>query len=99
MLQFDFRNGPLRRKYDGLKYSLKNIEDIYYELSLQNAHNLDLSLSEEPEAKKQRSSKTESDSLTSSISSPFDSSELDQIRERLELYDKFREVRLDITLL
>ena len=34
MLEFDFRNGPLRRKYDGLKYALKNIEDITYELSL-----------------------------------------------------------------
>jgi predicted translin family RNA/ssDNA-binding protein len=34
LLEFDFRNGPLRRKYDGLKYALKNIEDITYELSL-----------------------------------------------------------------
>lgn len=35
-LEFDFRNGPLRRKYDGLKYALKNIEDISFELSLIN---------------------------------------------------------------
>ena len=34
MLSFDFRNGPLRRKYDGLKYSLKKIEDLMYEFSL-----------------------------------------------------------------
>ena len=34
MLQFDFRNGPLRRKYDGLKYALKTIEDVCYEMSL-----------------------------------------------------------------
>jgi predicted translin family RNA/ssDNA-binding protein len=34
MLEFDFRNGQLRRKYDGLKYALKKLEDITYELSL-----------------------------------------------------------------
>ena len=34
MLEFDFRNGPIRRKYDGLKYALKTIEDIVYEISL-----------------------------------------------------------------
>ena len=33
-LEFDFRNGHLRRKYDGLKYVIKTIEDITYELSL-----------------------------------------------------------------
>jgi len=41
MLEFDFRNGPLRRKYDGLKYCLRTIEDIIFELSLQqqSSHN------------------------------------------------------------
>jgi hypothetical protein len=34
MLEFDFRNGPLRKKYDVLKYALKSIEDIVYEMSL-----------------------------------------------------------------
>jgi len=34
MLEFDFRNGPLRHKYDGLKYVIKKLEDITYELSL-----------------------------------------------------------------
>lgn len=37
MLEFDFRNGPLRRKYDGLKYAVRNIEDVLFELSLQGA--------------------------------------------------------------
>ncbi|KAJ1458951.1 hypothetical protein M885DRAFT_435750, partial [Pelagophyceae sp. CCMP2097] len=34
MLEFDLRNGPLRRKFDGLKYSLRRLEDLLYEQSL-----------------------------------------------------------------
>lgn len=34
MLEFNFRNGNLRRKFDGLKYALRSIENITYELSL-----------------------------------------------------------------
>ena len=37
LLQFDFRNGPLRRKYDGTKYALKTIETVLYELSVAGA--------------------------------------------------------------
>lgn len=31
-LEFDFRNGNLRRKYDGLKYALRRVEDVTYEM-------------------------------------------------------------------
>jgi predicted translin family RNA/ssDNA-binding protein len=34
MLEFSFRNGYLRRKYDSLKYCLRNVENIYFELSM-----------------------------------------------------------------
>ena len=37
LLQLDFRNGPLRRKYDGTKYSLKNLETLLYELTVTGA--------------------------------------------------------------
>lgn len=37
LLQFDFRNGPLRRKYDGTKYALKTLETVLYELSVAGA--------------------------------------------------------------
>jgi predicted translin family RNA/ssDNA-binding protein len=37
LLLFDFRNGPLRRKYDGTKYALKTIETVLYELSVAGA--------------------------------------------------------------
>jgi hypothetical protein len=31
---FDFRNGALRRKFDAIKYTLKKLEQVVYELSL-----------------------------------------------------------------
>ena len=34
LMAFDFRNGPLRRKYDSVKYALKRQEDLLYEQSL-----------------------------------------------------------------
>lgn len=37
LLQYDFRNGPLRRKYDSTKYALKTIETVLYELSVAGA--------------------------------------------------------------
>lgn len=36
-LQFDLRNGSLRKKYDSLKYVLKNLESTLYDLSLSGA--------------------------------------------------------------
>ena len=35
LLQFDLRNGELRRKFDGLKYDLKKMEDLLLSLKLQ----------------------------------------------------------------
>lgn len=34
MLQFDFRNGELRRKYDSMKYNLQKVEGVLYDLSV-----------------------------------------------------------------
>jgi len=33
-LQFDFRNGFMRKKFDSLKYTLKKMENLLYDLSL-----------------------------------------------------------------
>jgi hypothetical protein len=33
-MQFDFRNGAIRKKYDALKYTLKKMETTLYEQSL-----------------------------------------------------------------
>ncbi|KIY95267.1 Translin [Monoraphidium neglectum] len=37
-LQLDMKNGSLRKKFDGLKYTLKKLENTMYELSLAEAH-------------------------------------------------------------
>lgn len=34
LLQFDFRNGEVRRKFDGVKYDLRKLEDLVLELKL-----------------------------------------------------------------
>ena len=34
LLTFDFRNGPLRRSFDSVKYVVRRLEDTLYELSL-----------------------------------------------------------------
>jgi predicted translin family RNA/ssDNA-binding protein len=46
LLKFDFRNGYLRRKYDGTKYALKTVETLLYELSVTG-----MTDAEEPRAK------------------------------------------------
>lgn len=35
MMQFDLRNGELRRKFDGLKYDLKKLEDVLLSMKMQ----------------------------------------------------------------
>lgn len=37
LMSFNWRNGNLRRKYDGVKYTLKKLEQIIYELTLASA--------------------------------------------------------------
>ena len=36
-VQFDLRNGAIRKKYDSLKYTLRKMENTLYELSLAEA--------------------------------------------------------------
>ncbi|MBS3135997.1 hypothetical protein J4401_03480 [Candidatus Woesearchaeota archaeon] len=36
MSSFDFRNGELRRKFDGIKYELKKMDDIVFQLKMKD---------------------------------------------------------------
>lgn len=91
MLEFDFRNGPLRRKYDGLKYAVKAIEDIYFELSLQDAFRKEEAGSREPDLKRPRGIDS-AEGCVDTSPSLFDPAEFDAIRARMEAFDKCREV-------
>lgn len=78
LLQLDFRNGPLRRKYDGTKYSLKALETLLYELSITSGV-----VQESRQGRKSKRSKQESSLL------PND--DLVGIKQRMERRDNLRE--------
>ena len=78
LMQYDFRNGHLRRKYDGVKYALKQCETVLYELSVTGC---DVGSNEnEPNTKKPR---LDEDTL------PKD--ELESLRLRMVRRDDLRE--------
>ena len=107
MLEFDFRNGPIRRKYDGLKYALKTIEDVVYEISLLD----DIPFSAISDSKEKendmpnKKQKVENEIIDVELEtigdintaveidedSLLDVSAINSIRERMEIYDKLRE--------
>ena len=107
MLEFDFRNGPIRRKYDGLKYALKTIEDVVYEISLLD----DIPFSAISDSKEKendmpnKKQKLENEIIDVELEtigdintaveidedSLLDVSAINSIRERMEIYDKLRE--------
>ena len=89
LLQFDFRNGPLRRKYDGVKYSLKKIETILYELSVtENKVEKEEILNESLGRKRL---KTTDNDLDRQMNNCLDEVELHEIRSRMEKRDEIRE--------
>jgi len=93
MLEFDLRNGPVRRKYDGLKYALKSIEDVTYEMSLLKDE-AEIHVGEgggggggggdEAPHKKSRTEPAVEEPL-------IDVAEMDAIRLRMDSFDKLRE--------
>ncbi|MDO8480872.1 MAG: hypothetical protein Q7S65_03575 [Nanoarchaeota archaeon] len=36
MSKFDFKNGELRRKYDGIKYDVKKLDDVVFQLKMKD---------------------------------------------------------------
>jgi predicted translin family RNA/ssDNA-binding protein len=87
MLEFDFRNGPLRKKYDGLKYALKTIEDVMFELSMVDDNFIDGADTmnvDDGECPAKRAKLEAAVDL-------LDVAAIDAIRQRMEAYDKLRE--------
>lgn len=85
MLEFDFRNGPLRKKYDGLKYALKTIEDVMFEMSM-----VDDSFVVDAEAMNVDECPAKRAKLETVVDL-LDVEAIDAIRQRMEAYDKLRE--------
>ena len=76
LLKFDFRNGPLRRKYDGVKYALKTIETVLYELSVTGSE-IDIQMKDS----------TKDDEASHRLPNE----ELEALRLRMERRDELRE--------
>jgi predicted translin family RNA/ssDNA-binding protein len=91
MLEMDFRNGPVRRKYDGLKYALKNIEDVTYELSLLEGG--EGAPEDGPKKKRARTEEAGEDKMDEEEKAVplIPAAEIDAIKGRLDAYDKLRE--------
>ena len=90
MIEFDFRNGPLRRKYDGLKYAIKKIEEILYELSLLDDVDGD-PVSKRPRVQDISPGDLQSQQRLEEKVPLVDAEELNAIRIRYEEQDKLRE--------
>jgi predicted translin family RNA/ssDNA-binding protein len=89
LLKFDFRNGYLRRKYDGTKYALKTLETILYELSVTGATTTAADDEQvEPDTKR---IKVEAEESASSKMPSSTQDELEGIRQRMEHRDELRE--------
>lgn len=87
-LEFDFRNGPLRRKYVGIKYICKMLQNICYDLSIAS-YRANKPLTGE---------KTEAMAVEGDPTTPRDREEcrfskagLDELKRRLDEYDLKRE--------
>ena len=101
LLEFDWRNSPLRRKYDSTKYALKQLETVLYELSVAGAlggHNISSKNSEEGGPKKrikvdETSQEKEgcNDVEMETLALDTYKQEIAEIKERMDHRDKLRE--------
>jgi len=98
LIEFDFRNGPLRRKYDGVKYALKRLEDVLYELSLTGKTAV---VDGEQPSKRLKTSATADGDAGAEAAADQDTmimaADFDAIRATMDTYDKRREAVIKST--
>jgi len=82
LMEFDFRNGPLRLKFDSLKYSVRNLEDIQYDLSLNGSNLLE---------------EQSNQSLSEDNTNEHNFDEIEKIRLRMVEFDEKRETVIKIS--
>lgn len=78
LMEYDFRNGNLRRKYDGVKYALKTCETVLYELSVTGCD-----VPTNPEIRDAKRARITTDKMPQE--------ELDELRKRMVRRDDMRE--------
>lgn len=91
LMKFDFRNGMLRRKYDGVKYALKTCETVLYELSVTGIDiddSNDAADGAEPDSKRM---KLDHENGSPKKHEMMPNDELEQLRSRMEHRDELRE--------
>eukprot|EP00586_Coscinodiscus_wailesii_P010904 CAMPEP_0172515676 /NCGR_PEP_ID=MMETSP1066-20121228/269785_1 /TAXON_ID=671091 /ORGANISM="Coscinodiscus wailesii, Strain CCMP2513" /LENGTH=530 /DNA_ID=CAMNT_0013296815 /DNA_START=66 /DNA_END=1658 /DNA_ORIENTATION=- len=101
LLKFDFRNGPLRKKYDSVKWALKRLETILYELVVTEGKTASVALNGNADAKsdvspmdtsKDDAEGSPSDHKRSKVEiERVSMAEMEQIRQRMEHRDALRE--------
>jgi len=84
LLQLDFRNGPLRRRYDGVKYSLKALETFLYELAITGSSTPASTETDSEGRTNKRLKHTASSTL-------IPTAELDALKSRMDHRDELRE--------
>jgi predicted translin family RNA/ssDNA-binding protein len=97
LLKFDFRNGPLRKKYDGTKYALKTLETILYELSVTSGRDGSQDTASNPDNKRAKMDEPTNETSTNMEDVQLtdvkrvDDEEFGEIRARMEARDEMRE--------
>jgi predicted translin family RNA/ssDNA-binding protein len=92
LMLFDFRNGPLRVKYDSVKYVIRRIEDTVFELSLQDG--VELPAGATPVAGATATESTAGVPASTEAGADarvVDAKEFEQMRGEMEAYDALRE--------
>jgi len=89
MTNFYFRNGPLRRHFDGLKYACKTVESVIFDLSL-----LPHTVAIIEEGRPLKRGRTEKCTVEESFASVefVNVADLNDIKSRLDAYDAMREL-------
>eukprot|EP00035_Acanthoeca_spectabilis_P023533 m.449761 g.449761 ORF g.449761 m.449761 type:complete len:468 (+) comp19872_c0_seq1:1017-2420(+) len=92
LMEFDFRNGPLRRKFDGIKYATKRLDDLLYELSLTGAYVAQPIVSN-PKRRKTAPADDPAEAAAAASDPPglVTVADFDDMRERITAYDAARE--------
>lgn len=95
LMQFDFRNSEVRRRFDSIKYAVKKLETLVYEVDLarKRAEAAGQDVGGEPQAKRPRVEAAESEQ-PKSTASVVNLAVLKEIKERYDHFDSLREQML-----